>query len=325
MDLEATPEERLQLEYATQHFGFTPDSFVETITTSAIDAINDGLDNTRKHLEKTFSGKVSKQELEESFAVIKNKYVTSAEKVLDNFSRYVKKNILVVPKNVVLPEDNVHVQKALKNDANINTAGEITQEKNLQETISDSELPSGEFFKGDNLIESIKEFERECQNTQNAKYKEAVLNAKLANLEIVALRQRRLLKKAEELAEARHHIETIVEGQEHVLDKKMNVLRELLHDNYQDQEGTSIQDGSSDDKKQIRQTDGSILAMSSTIPRNLQEKRALATAMYEEAVIAKKCRRFEEDDGYDVIHATKNSEEAVEQDENSPDNIRDQS
>jgi hypothetical protein len=80
MDLEATPEERLQLEYATQHFGFTPDSFVETIITTAIETINDNLDGTKKQLKKTFSGKVSEQELEESFAIIKNKYVTSARK-----------------------------------------------------------------------------------------------------------------------------------------------------------------------------------------------------------------------------------------------------
>jgi hypothetical protein len=57
MDLEATPEERLQLEYATQHFGFTPDSFVETITTTAIETINDNLDGTKKQLKKTFSGR----------------------------------------------------------------------------------------------------------------------------------------------------------------------------------------------------------------------------------------------------------------------------
>ena len=44
MDLEATPEERIQLEYATQHFGFTPDSFVETITTTAVEKINEDLD-----------------------------------------------------------------------------------------------------------------------------------------------------------------------------------------------------------------------------------------------------------------------------------------
>ena len=235
MDLEATPEERLQLEYATQHFGFTPDSFVETITTTAIETINDGLDDTKKQLTKSFSSKISEQELEESFAIIKNKYVTSAEKVLDNFSRYVKRNILVVPKNVVLPEDNVHVYKGAKKDNLKIKSDDISEniDKKSQETSDDSEIPSMEFFNGDNLIESIKGFERQCQNIQNAKYKEAVLHAKLANLETVALRQRRLLKKAEELAETRLRVETIVDKQEEVLDKKINVLRELLQDDHQ--------------------------------------------------------------------------------------------
>ena len=44
MDLEATPEERSQLEYATQHFGFTPDSFVETISTSAVEKLTEDLE-----------------------------------------------------------------------------------------------------------------------------------------------------------------------------------------------------------------------------------------------------------------------------------------
>ena len=114
-----------------------------------------------------------------------------------------------------------------------NASTENIKDKKSQETVSDSEISSMEFFNGDNLIESIKGFERQCQNIQNAKYKEAVLNAKLANLETVAVRQRRLLKKAEELAENRHHVESIVDRQEDVLDKKINVLRELLQDNHQ--------------------------------------------------------------------------------------------
>merc|ERR1712038_659053 len=96
----------------------------------------------------------------------------------------------------------------------------------LQVTSDKCEIPTTEFHNGDTLIESIKGFDRHCKNTQNSKYKKAVLSAKLTNLEIVAARQRKLLKKAEEFQELQRVYE-VVEQQEGLLDKKMNVLLEL--------------------------------------------------------------------------------------------------
>ena len=52
MDLEASPGEKMQLEYATQHFGFTPDSFVETISETVLDSLKSGLDDNKEHLKK---------------------------------------------------------------------------------------------------------------------------------------------------------------------------------------------------------------------------------------------------------------------------------
>ena len=49
----------------------------------------------------------------------------------------------------------------------------------------------------------------------------------MANLEVVATRQRRLLKEAEELADVSHRLEDLVGKQEEVLEKKLNTLREL--------------------------------------------------------------------------------------------------
>jgi len=274
MDLEATPEERLQLEYATQHFNFTPDSFVETITTTVIDSINDGLDETKKQLYNTFKKKVSSKEMDESFALVKHKYTMSAEKVLDNFSRYVKKNILIVPKNVVLPEDEVHVPKQAKTDSEI-SSGENTTIFNktpAESLMNETEIPNSEFYNGDSLTESIKGYERQCENIQNSKYKEAILRAKLANLEVVAIRQRKLLKEAEELADVSHRLEDLVGKQEEVLEKKLNTLRELQTNLLPD-----IERGNT----------------------NSPEKRKLENALYEDAVMQKKCRQIE--DGYDLI------------------------
>lgn len=302
MDLEATPEERLQLEYATQHFGFTPDSFVETITSTVVDSINDGLDDTKKQLAEAFRKKVSRQELDESFAVLKNKYVTTAEKVLENFSRYVKRNILIVPKNVVLPEDNIHVHKVGngENNAAKHHVSNITQEIQNTETqdgmSDDTEISSTEFYNGDNLIESIKGFDRQCDNIQNFKYKQAVLQSKLANLEVVARRQRILLKKAEELKETRNRVVDVIEKQEDVLDKKLNALKVLQQNHHRYPLSKTKQDTSDS-------------PISSCVAKTGTEKRKLEVASYEEAAMAKKCRQFGDDNGYkatDIEHGKEN-------------------
>ena len=43
MELEANDFEKKQLSYSTQHFGHTPDAFVDSITAPSIDIINDNL------------------------------------------------------------------------------------------------------------------------------------------------------------------------------------------------------------------------------------------------------------------------------------------
>ena len=214
MDLEATPEERIELEYSTQHFGFTPDSFVETITDHTIEILNTNLDDTKAQLTKTFSKKVTAQELDECFAVIKNRYVESTEKNLDKFSRYVKKNIFFIPKNNVLPEDRVSAKRS-----------EIKQS---QDSSNATDIQIDELYTGDDMIESIKGFERQCKSIKNSKYKEAVLRAKLKNLETVAMRQRTLLRKAEELNECGKSMDNIINKQMDILDNKLTSLKEIV-------------------------------------------------------------------------------------------------
>lgn len=48
MALEASESERRELEYATQFFDFTPDSFVDTISFSSTDIIDEEL-NVSQH------------------------------------------------------------------------------------------------------------------------------------------------------------------------------------------------------------------------------------------------------------------------------------
>ena len=59
--------------------------------------------------------------------------------------------------------------------------------------------------------------------------------------------------------------------------------------------------------------------MDGTIVRNSAEKRSLEVSFYEEGVMAKKCRRFDEDDGYDLIDTMKGRDEQLEPNLNSGD------
>ena len=43
MELEANDLEKRQLSYSTQHFGHTPDAFVDSIATPSIEIINENL------------------------------------------------------------------------------------------------------------------------------------------------------------------------------------------------------------------------------------------------------------------------------------------
>lgn len=277
MDLDATPEERLELEYATQHFGFTPDSFTETIADHTLDILSKTLDDTNKQLAKLFRKKVSAQELDECFAVIKNRYVGSTERILDNFSKYVKKNCFVIPKNTVLPEDRVSVKR--------------TDNRQCQDTSYGTDILSSELYTGDDLKESVKGFERQCKNVKNNKYKEAVLRGKLKNLETVAIQQRALLKKAEALNECRNNMDNILEKQLGLLTNKIGSLKKIS--NYQKYASNDIETGAQDEQ-----------------PCRPTIKRTLETVHYEESIMAMKCRKFEKSDGYSTKGSESTSEES---------------
>jgi len=115
MELEATDSEKKQLSYATQFFGFTPDAFVDSIHVPSIEIVNEHLEAAKERIASEFTGKVNKTELEESFNNIKSTYTSNTEEVLNKFGRYLKKNILDIPSNIVLPEDRPHIEPESKN------------------------------------------------------------------------------------------------------------------------------------------------------------------------------------------------------------------
>ena len=191
-----------------------------------MEILNTNLDDTKAQLTKTFSKKVTAQELDECFAVIKNRYVVSTEKILDNFSRYVKKNIFFIPKNNILPEDRVSAKRSEKMQS--------------QDSSNATDIQIDELYTGDDMIESIKGFERQCKSIKNLKYKEAVLRAKLKNLETVAMRQRTLLRKAEELNECGKSMDNIIDKQMDILDNKLISLKEIVNHQQATQNGEKV-------------------------------------------------------------------------------------
>merc|ERR1711976_48279 len=82
-----------------------------------------------------FVGKVTEKELEESFQNIKNAYVSQAEEVFEKFGRYLKKNIFLIPPNVVLPEDKAHLDPKAKNYNGTSVQNDLNQMKNLRQEI----------------------------------------------------------------------------------------------------------------------------------------------------------------------------------------------
>ena len=144
-----------------------------------------------------FAGKVDEQNLEDAFTLIKDAYQSSTEEVFDKFGRYVKKNIIQIPPDVVLPEDRPHLD------------------------------PEAKGYSGMKLQEDLKDFESIKQEVINAKYRKSVLEAKLANLEKVTERQQQLLKQVE-LFEAENQSLDMVDEQLENLKKKMASMTPVL-------------------------------------------------------------------------------------------------
>jgi len=201
MDLEASPAQKRQLEYATQHFDFTPDSLTDTITTFALENLENVLNGMMSHCIKLFAKKVPEHEMRESFALLQDKYTTSTEKVLEDFASYIQKNVLAIPQNVVLPED--------------------------REQLVASRRPPADG--GSQMAEDLKKFDLSCQSSRGVRYKLAVVEAKMTNLKRVReLQKSGLVRQSEVLAEADRQLETVVQEETRCLDKKLDKLRRII-------------------------------------------------------------------------------------------------
>lgn len=140
---------------------------------------------------------MKENDLDESFVIIKEAYVSQANEVCDKFGRYIRKNILAIPQNVVLPEDRPHIN------------------------------PEAKEYSGKSLREDLQNISDVKREILNAKYSKAILEAKLRNLEAVANRQQRLMEQAELLKLERSEM-GLLDGQLNIMKSKLAALKPVL-------------------------------------------------------------------------------------------------
>merc|ERR1712080_793710 len=122
---------------------------------------------------------------------------TNINEVYEKFGRYLKKNILQIPPDIALPEDRPHLN------------------------------PKAKGYNGQGLQNDLKDFDDLRQKVTHAKYQQAVLQEKMANLEMVAERQKKLLKQAEQFKAENCEINTIVDQQFDILRNKTNAMKPM--------------------------------------------------------------------------------------------------
>jgi len=206
MDLEATPAEKRQLEYATQHFDFTPDSLTDTITMFALENLEVVLKKMMTHCTKEFAKKVPEHEMKESFALLQEKYGSATEKNLEDFSSYIQKHLLTVPQHVVLPDDREQLHKKLSTDGNEGLSNDA----------------------GTKMTEDLKRFDLACQNSRALRYKLAVIEAKNSNLKRVKEAQKSLRQQAVCLNACEQLIDSAIKEENRKLDQKMEKLGRIM-------------------------------------------------------------------------------------------------
>lgn len=171
MDNYSDPSKRRQMEYATQIFGYTPDSLVDTILGDVTEIVSVKYRAARRHVLNEFKEKgVEEKELEESFARIQERAVEGAEKVYFKLGCYLKDKILVVPEHVLLEEDS-------------------------------AAHADGPGVDGADLTAAKQRFDGLCKAAGEAKIRRAALLASKKNLETVLERQKKVLDRMRALRE----------------------------------------------------------------------------------------------------------------------------
>jgi len=164
-------------EYAAQHFGFVPSSFVDDLSEDSIDLVTNALNAMKQQVMKKLAGKIKfdQDELDKSFKQVEEKYQVNQEKIFEKLGSFLCAHILKVPGHVLLEEDEAW----------------------------DGETSAGA---GSKLVTVNTEMAAMRDSIKTALYKKAVLTAELNNIQDVCKKQEIVIEKDKELFK-KHNIE----------------------------------------------------------------------------------------------------------------------
>merc|ERR1712002_319151 len=103
--MEKSERAQAQKEYATQHFGFTPNSFIDEMTEDSLELVSSAMTAMKQQVERKQAGKFDQETLDKAFDNVDKKYRETVEKLFEKLGTYLCANLLVVPSQVLLPED----------------------------------------------------------------------------------------------------------------------------------------------------------------------------------------------------------------------------
>ncbi|XP_060073007.1 protein MIS12 homolog [Ylistrum balloti] len=92
-------------EYETQHLGFTPKAFCNGVYNAALEYIQKAVQEIEIFLSEEYSKVMKPTQIKEACEVILSTMVSKLDKNFDIIETYLTKNVLTIPGNVLLPED----------------------------------------------------------------------------------------------------------------------------------------------------------------------------------------------------------------------------
>ncbi|CAH1245244.1 MIS12 [Branchiostoma lanceolatum] len=169
------------VEYAVQHFGFTPQSFTDGVFNVMVDNLHDTMNAAEQYLMSRYRD-VPKEEVKAGTQQIILKFLQAFQKAFDKLESYLLSNLFQVPDNVLLPEDKVQMEqytpeeeaqlddeldvlrKKIRNAVYVNTC--------LKQELEDLGKVQQQM---ERLLMQVAEIERTCSDAHVHELKEAIV------------------------------------------------------------------------------------------------------------------------------------------------------
>jgi len=198
--MEKSEKDQAQKEYATQHFGFTPISFIDEFTEETLDYVSGSLVAMKKQVQKKLPGKVDNKTLDKAFETVDIKYRETVEKLFEKLGTFLCKNILVVPSHVLLPEDKPW-DSAPRNEASSKLAAANSEMSTIRHKIKTA------LYKKSRLKSELENIRSTCLKQESVIQQEVDMKKRVGeeewsdNLDFVSLQRKALTRKTGELAD----------------------------------------------------------------------------------------------------------------------------